>query len=126
MKAITSDTIEDVPGCLPGRYHVVVTEPLIPISDRDFEAVHQEMTEEPREPEVALLLSAPNPNSTIPDAYRTDDTSPLEIVIDQQTEPLTIELDSKAAPRAIPEPTPPTDNTQESSAGDQQNEKDSD
>ncbi|QDS90910.1 hypothetical protein EC9_51280 [Rosistilla ulvae] len=122
MKAIISDAIEDFAGCPPGRYRIVVTEPLIPISDRDFEAAHQEMIEEAREPEVAILLSEPNPNSTIPDAYKTDHTSPLEIVIDQQTQTLAIELDSKAIPRAAPEATPPSNDTQESSSEEQQNE----
>lgn len=117
LMAVISDTLQDLPGCPPGHYRVIVTEPMIPISEEDFKTASQSDTGESREPAVALLIRDPIATSNVPDIYTSENTTPLEIEIRDGNEALEIELDSKAAQRpASLSPVQP-DEHQEPAAG---------
>ncbi len=102
LVAVVSDKLNDIAGCPPGHYRVIVNEPMIPISEADFETGNQTSATPTVEPAVAILLPDPNAKSDIPAVYRSDNTSPLEVEIREENTTLTVELQSKPSPSPSP------------------------
>lgn len=99
LRAIVPGAVKDYPGCPPGRYQVVVTEPQVPISDADFtNPVAQGVTDtdEPA-PAIALMEMSPKRHvkGAIPAMYTSNRTSPLALDVSTETPMLNVELASK-------------------------------
>jgi hypothetical protein len=99
LRAIVPGAVKDFPGCPPGRYQVVVTEPQIPISDADFANPAAQMATETDEPAPAIALINTSPKKpakgAIPAMYTSNRTSPLALDVSTETPVLNVELVSK-------------------------------
>jgi hypothetical protein len=98
LRAMVSGAIKDYPGCPPGKYKVVVTEPVVPLSDADF-ADTPVAASEGDEPAVAIAMTGPPSKrpvkGSVPNVYSSSTTSPLvvEVVVGNLT--ADIELKSR-------------------------------
>ena len=100
LLAVVPGAIRDFNGCPPGRYRVAITEPLIPMTDKDFQDAEQGVIADENEPAVAILMSDPYPKrrkkGDIPSVYTSSTSSPLIIDVAEDNEVISLELDSKA------------------------------
>lgn len=102
LRAIVPGAVEDFPGCPPGKYQVVVSEPQVPLSDADFADPSSRMAAETDEPAAAIMLAEMEPRKpknrekgSIPPMYTSNRTSPLVIDVVEGGEIVNLELVSK-------------------------------
>lgn len=99
LRAIVPGAIKDFPGCPPGKYQVVVSEPQIPLSDADFADPAGQVVAETDEPAPAIMLMDMAPKKqvkgAIPAMYTSNRTSPLTIEVVEGSEIIDLELVSK-------------------------------
>lgn len=99
LRAIVPGAVKDFPGCPPGKYQVVVSEPQVPISDADFAEPAAQVVAESDEPAPAIMLLDMAPKKpvkgAIPSMYTSDKTSPLTIEVVEGSEVMNVELVSK-------------------------------
>jgi hypothetical protein len=102
LRAIVPGAVKDFPGCPPGKYQVVVSEPQVPLSDADFVDPANQMAAESDEPAPAIMLAEMEPkkpkkkdNGSIPAIYTSNRTSPLMIEVVEGGEVVNLELVSK-------------------------------
>lgn len=99
LRAIVPGAVKDFPGCPPGKYQVVVSEPRVPISDADFADPASQMAVEGDEPAPAILLmdTAPKKRAkgAIPPIYTSNTTSPLLIEVAEGGEVVNLALVSQ-------------------------------
>ncbi|PQO25655.1 hypothetical protein C5Y96_22810 [Blastopirellula marina] len=102
LQAIVPGAIRDYRGCPPGRYRVVIGEPLIPISDEPV--VEASMSEEEGPAPAIALDLRPRRRATkggIPAIYRLENTTPLVVEVSEGIEAYEFKLDSKPKPGAV-------------------------
>jgi len=101
LLAVVPGAIRDFHGCPPGRYRVVITEPLIPMTDEDFQDVAAGVVPDDNEPAVAISIPEPRARGkkvgSIPSVYSSRSSSPLIIDVATGDEAISLELDSKAS-----------------------------
>jgi len=73
--AVLFGVTSDYPGCPPGRYRVVVSEPSIPITEADFGPLDEE--KEGDEPAAAVGPMSGPATMRIPAVYTSEQTTPL-------------------------------------------------
>lgn len=99
LRAIVPGAIKDFPGCPPGKYQVIVSEPQVPLSDADFSDPAGQVAAETDEPAPAIMLSDMAPKKpvkgNIPAMYSSSQTSPLVIEVIEGEEVANVELASK-------------------------------
>lgn len=99
LRAIVPGAVKDFPGCPPGRYQVVVSEPLLGINEASFSDPAGQSVTETDEPAPAVMLLEMSPNKpvkgSIPAMYTSDRTSPLAIDVVEGTNVVNLELVSK-------------------------------
>lgn len=98
LRAIVPGAVKDYPGCPPGKYQVVVTEPQIPISEADFANPAAQMAPETDEPAPAIaLMGMPKKQAkgAIPAMYTSNRTSPLALQVTVDAPVMNLELASK-------------------------------
>ncbi|HBJ34195.1 MAG TPA: hypothetical protein DDZ51_05405 [Planctomycetaceae bacterium] len=98
LRAIMPGALKDFPGCPPGKYQVVVTEPQIPLSDASFaDTSTQDAASDEPAPAVMLLEMAPKKQvkGVIPAMYTSNLTSPLAVEVVEGVEVAKLELVSK-------------------------------
>jgi len=99
LRAIVPGALKDFPGCPPGKYQVVVTEPQIPLSDASFADPAKQVATETDEPAPAIMLMDMAPKKqvkgAIPAMYTSSRTSPLSIEVVEGSEIIDLELVSK-------------------------------
>lgn len=98
--AVVANATRDFRGCPPGKYRVVVSEPMIPMTEADFvnPTVDSDDGDEPA-PAVFLPddVGKKKPSKgDIPTIYTSDKTTPLLIDVVEGTDTIDIELDSNA------------------------------
>ncbi len=100
LLAVVPGAVRDFEGCPPGRYRVVITEPLIPITDQDSQGAAGGVVADENEPAAAIFIpdSRPKKNKKggIPSIYTSTTSSPLVIDVADGNEVISLELDSKA------------------------------
>lgn len=97
--AVVPNAVRDFEGCPPGRYRVVVREPLIPMTEKTFQDAEQGVIADQSEPAVAITI----PNSrtkrkkkgAIPSVYSSTTASPLIVDVAEGKDVIDFELDSK-------------------------------
>ncbi|WP_145101830.1 hypothetical protein [Rosistilla carotiformis] len=100
LLAMVPGAIQDFNGCPPGRYRVTVSEPLIPITDADFDAARQGDVLDNGEPAAAIALTDMSPKKRkqakgdIPSVYASSTTSPLVIDVVEGNELIDLALAS--------------------------------
>lgn len=99
--AMVSGAVRDFNGCPPGRYRVTISEPMIPISDADFDAARQGELLENGEPAAAVFMpSTPKrkkqAKGAIPSVYASSQMSPLVIDVAEGNEIIDLALASDA------------------------------
>lgn len=99
LQAIVPGAIQDFRGCPPGKYRVVVSEPLIPITGSlTTEQIQGEVVGD-EGPAAAVAMVQPNrrrsAKGAIPLSYRSENTSPLLIEVAEGTESYEFSIDSK-------------------------------
>lgn len=102
LQAIVPGAIRDYRGCPPGRYRVVITEPLIPISDEP--AVEAMVSEElGPAPAIAIDLRPRRriAKGDIPAIYRLENTTPLIVEVSEGIQAYEFKLDSKPKPGTV-------------------------
>ena len=99
LRAVVPGAIKDFPGCPPGKYQVVVSEPLLGISDASFADPAGQIATATDEPAPAVMLLEMSPKKpvkgSIPAMYTSDRTSPLAIDVAVDTKVMNLELVSK-------------------------------
>lgn len=93
LMAIVSGVTRDMDGVPPGRYKVTVSEPMIPISEKDFEK-----PESPRasdDPAPAIGFPTAPRKQEIPRVYTSSTTTPLTLEVPENGGTLDIKLESK-------------------------------
>jgi len=99
LRAIVPGAVKDFPGCPPGKYQVVVSEPRMPLSDADFADAAMQVVTETDEPAPAIILMEMAPKEqvkgSIPAMYTSNLTSPLTIEVAEGIEVVNLELVSK-------------------------------
>jgi hypothetical protein len=99
LRAVVPGAIKDFPGCPPGKYQVIVTEPQVPLSDADFTDPASQVAAETDEPAPAIMLLDVTPKrqvkGAIPSMYTSNRTSPLTIEVVEGSEVVNLELVSK-------------------------------
>lgn len=95
LLAIISGVTRDMDGVPPGRYKVIVSEPMIPISEKDFEAIKLE--KEGDEPAPAIGFPTAPAKQEVPGLYTSSDTTPLTLEVPENGGTLDVKLDSKPA-----------------------------
>lgn len=100
LLAVVPGAISDFHGCPPGRYRVAITEPLIPMTDKDFQDVEQGVIADQSEPAAVILTADPRTKrrkkGDIPPVYTSTQSSPLIIDVAEGNEVINLELESKA------------------------------
>ena len=99
--AVVPNAIQDFAGCPPGKYRVVISEPLIPISDGDFANPTAATAGTADEPAPAIFLpdeGKPKKKKTgdIPAVYASEASTPLVIEVAAGNETVNLELVSTA------------------------------
>lgn len=102
LQAIVPGAIRDYRGCPPGRYRVVINEPLIPISEEP-EGDAASIEEEGPAPAIALDIRPRRriAKGGIPAIYRLEDTTPLVVEVSEGIEAYEFKLDSKPKPGSV-------------------------
>lgn len=98
LRAIVPGAVKDFPGCPPGKYQVVVTEPQVPLSDADFTDPASQVAAETDEPAPAIMIDMTpkkQVKGSIPAMYTSNRTSPLVIEVVEGGEIVNLELVSK-------------------------------
>jgi hypothetical protein len=93
LMAIVSGVTRDMDGVPPGRYKVTVSEPMIPISEKDFET--PQLEKEGDEPAPAIGFPTAPPKQEVPRAYTSSTTTPLTLEVPENGGTLDIKLESK-------------------------------
>lgn len=95
LKAFISGATVDFDGCPPGKYKVLVGEPMIPISEKDFDedGAVKALAEES---EVAIFPGMRPPKSEIPAAYKVEFSTPLIVEVPAEGGTINLELLSSA------------------------------
>lgn len=100
LLAVVPGAIRDFQGCPPGRYRVVISEPLITTTDASFETPSLGMVADDSEPAPAVLTLDARPKKRekggVPSVYTSTSSSPLIIDVAEGNDVLHLELDSKA------------------------------
>lgn len=100
LLAIVPGAIRDFKGCPPGRYQVVITEPLLPLTEESFRTASQSEVNGENEPAVAVFMPKSQPKRTekgvIPSIYTSATSSPLVAEVAEGSEIINLELNSKA------------------------------
>jgi hypothetical protein len=92
--AVIFGVTRDYDGCPPGRYRVVVSEPVIPITEADFGPLDAE--EEGDEPAVAVGPVMSPATSVIPALYTSEETTPLVREVPESGGAVDLELTSRS------------------------------
>lgn len=98
LRAIVPGALKDFPGCPPGRYQVVVSEPQIPITEADLANPAAQLPSQTDEPAPAIALELTpkkHVKGAIPPMYTSNLTSPLAIDVTTDVQVKDIELASK-------------------------------
>ena len=99
LRAIVPGAVKDFPGCPPGRYQVVVSEPLLGINEASFSDTAGQDTGETDESAPAVMLLEMEPKrqvkGPIPAMYTSERTSPLAIDVVEDINVVNLELASK-------------------------------
>ncbi|MGE0760794.1 MAG: hypothetical protein AB7F89_17115 [Pirellulaceae bacterium] len=82
----------DQKGCPPGKYTVTVTEPAIPISEKDFDS--PQLPAEGAEPGPGLIPGERPKKSDVPAAYTMPTTSTLKVEVPEAGGTVNLELKS--------------------------------
>jgi len=94
LNAVVFGATTDRPGCPPGTYRVVVSEPTIPISAKDFTSDSD--TDSGDEPVAAVGPVSEPPAQGVPRTYTTAKSTPLVMEVSESPElNFTIELSSE-------------------------------
>lgn len=103
LQAIVPGALRDYRGCPPGRYVVVVNEPLIPIDDSSTAAEEPTGEEEGPAPAIALNMAPRRriAKGGIPPVYRQETTTPLTVEVSEGVEAYQFALDSKPKPGSV-------------------------
>ncbi|MCA9133135.1 MAG: hypothetical protein KDA45_08270 [Planctomycetales bacterium] len=99
LKAFVTGVTKDFTGCPPGKYKVVVDEPTLPISAKDFNEDGEVVAPETDDSEVVVAI-APGMGRTrsdIPPIYRNENRTPL--VVEVPEEGGTVDLPLKSGGR---------------------------
>ncbi|MEZ6090565.1 MAG: hypothetical protein R3C05_21605 [Pirellulaceae bacterium] len=97
LVAVVPNAIKDYRGCPPGKYRVVVSEPLIPISDADFANPAAADGGSGDDPAPAVFLpdegkpQRKKPGD-IPSVYTAEASTPLVIEVAEGNETVNLEL----------------------------------
>ncbi|MCC9608656.1 hypothetical protein LOC68_09175 [Blastopirellula sp. JC732] len=102
LQAIVPGAVRDYRGCPPGRYRVVIGEPLIPITD-DLAVEEPVSEDEGPAPAIALDITPRRrpAKGGIPAIYRTETTTPLIVEVSEGVEAYEFTLESKPKPGAV-------------------------
>ena len=90
LLAVIFGVTSDYRGCPPGRYRVVVSEPMFPITDADFGPLDQE--EEGDEPAPAVGPISGPAKTRIPAVYASERTTSLIVEVPESGGLLDLEL----------------------------------
>jgi hypothetical protein len=93
LMAIVSGVTRDMVGVPPGRYKVTVSEPMIPISEKDFEK--PESPRQSDDPAPAIGFPTAPQKQQIPRVYTSSTTTPLTLEVPENGGTLDIKLESK-------------------------------
>ncbi len=100
LLAVVPGAIRDFQGCPPGRYQVVITEPLIPMTEKSFQDAELGVVPDESEPAAAIFIPTSrrkkHKKGDIPSMYTSTISSPLVIDVAEGNEDISLELDSKA------------------------------
>lgn len=99
LQSMVPGAVRDYRGCPPGRYLVVVEEPMIPITGSQSALAEQPLAESSDEPAPAIGLIEPHRRrvkSGIPPIYGSARTTPLVVEVAEGNEIIDLVLDSKA------------------------------
>ncbi|QDV56691.1 carboxypeptidase-like regulatory domain-containing protein [Rosistilla oblonga] len=99
--AMVPGAVQDFNGCPPGRYRVTVSEPLIPISDADFQTASKGEVIDSNEPAAAVFMPTTprkkkQAKGAIPSVYASGTMSPLVIDVAEGNELIDLALASTA------------------------------
>lgn len=99
LLALVPGAIRDFKGCPPGRYQVVITEPLLPMTEDSFRDASQNVVDSENAPAVAVFVPKSRPKrnekGVIPSIYTSTTSSPLVVEVAEGSEIITLELNSK-------------------------------
>ncbi|EAQ81754.1 hypothetical protein DSM3645_29272 [Blastopirellula marina DSM 3645] len=102
LHTVVPGALRDYRGCQPGRYCVIVGEPLLPIGDTSSEANIQGEVVDGEGPAAAVAIAEPTRRSkgkpSIPAIYQSQNTTPLIVEVSEEVEFYELTMDSK--PRA--------------------------
>lgn len=99
LQAIVPGAVRDYRGCPPGRYRVVISEPLIPIDgSTSTESIQGEAVGE-EGPAAAVAMVPPTRRRAapgdVPASYRSQQTSPLVVEVSEGIERYEFVIESK-------------------------------
>lgn len=101
LQSMVPGALRDYRGCPPGRYLVVVEEPMIPITGSQSAVAEQPLAESSDEPAPAIGLIEPRRRRAkggIPPIYASERTTPLVVEVAEGGEVIDLVLESKTRP----------------------------
>ncbi|UUO09105.1 hypothetical protein M4951_12510 [Blastopirellula sp. J2-11] len=105
LLTIVPGAVRDYRGCQPGRYHVIVQEPMFPIHAANsegslpLESIQGESIEGIGPPAAISMIQPVRRKAAkerIPAVYRSETTSPLIVEVGEGMEPYKLDLGSKS------------------------------